>query len=71
MKEILCSSGAFIGKANGDDYRLLKTYAPKLDCDGFELLISRTWYPEMDKMIEGEFKRRNRFDYSNRNSSDY
>lgn len=52
MKEILCSSGAFIGKANGDDYRLLKTYAPKLDCDGFELLISRTWYPEMDKMIE-------------------
>ena len=52
MKEILCSSGAFIGKRNNDDYRLLKTYAGKLDCDGFELLISRTWYPEMDKLIE-------------------
>ncbi len=52
MNEILCSSGAFIGKRNDDDYRLLKTYAEKLDCDGFELLISRTWYPEMDKLIE-------------------
>ena len=52
MKEILCSTGAFIGKRNNDDYRLLKTYAGKLDCDGFELLITRTWYPEMDKLIE-------------------
>lgn len=52
MKEILCSTGAFIGKRNNDDYRLLKTYAGKLECDGFELMISRTWYPEMDKLIE-------------------
>nr|MCR4588374.1 sugar phosphate isomerase/epimerase [Lachnospiraceae bacterium] len=51
MNKILCSSGAIIGKANNDDYALLKEYAPKLDCDGFELMMSSSWYPILDDVI--------------------
>lgn len=51
MNRILCSSGAFIGKANNNDYTLLKEYAPKLDCDGFELMMSSSWYPILDEVI--------------------
>ncbi len=51
MNRILCSSGAFIGKANNNDYTLLKEYAPKLDCDGFELMMSSSWYPILDDVI--------------------
>ena len=52
MNEILCSSGAFLGKGNNNDYGLLKVYADKLDCDGIELMISSSWYPHIDDMIE-------------------
>ena len=52
MGKILCSTGAFLGKANNNDYRLLKYYADQLECDGFELLISKSWYPEMDEVIK-------------------
>ena len=51
MNRILCSSGAFIGKTNNNDYTLLKEYAPKLDCDGFELMMSSSWYPILDEVI--------------------
>ena len=43
--QILCSTGALIGRPNGRDYRLLKTYAPQIDCDGFEFILYNTWYP--------------------------
>lgn len=52
MKNVLCSTGALIGRPNNRDYRLLEKFAPKLDCDGFELLVYDTWYPEVDEMIE-------------------
>ena len=52
MNKVLCSSGAFLGKYNDNDYRLLKEYAERLNCDGFELLIGRSWYSEIDEMIE-------------------
>lgn len=51
MNKILCSSGAIIGKANNNDYTLLKEYAPKLNCDGFELMMSSSWYPILDEVI--------------------
>lgn len=51
MNKILCSSGAIIGKANSNDYSLLKEYAPKLNCDGFELMMSSSWYPVLDDVI--------------------
>ncbi|MBR4224617.1 MAG: sugar phosphate isomerase/epimerase [Oscillospiraceae bacterium] len=44
MDRILCSTGAFIGRANGRDHRLLTGIADKLDCDGFELLMYDDWY---------------------------
>ena len=52
MNQILCSSGAFLGKANNNDFRLMKKYAELLHCDGFELMIGRSWYPQMDEMIK-------------------
>ena len=52
MNQILCSSGAFLGKENNNDYTLLKEYAKRLNCDGIELMIGRSWYPKMDDMIE-------------------
>lgn len=51
MNKIICSSGAIIGKANNNDYRLLKEYAPKLNCDGFELMMSSSWYAIVDDVI--------------------
>ena len=52
MNKILCSSGAILGKANHNDYRLLGQFAKELSCDGFELMIGRSWYSQLDEMIE-------------------
>jgi sugar phosphate isomerase/epimerase len=52
MRNIYCSTGALIGRPNKRDYRLLEKFAPELDCDGFELLVYDTWYPEVDELIE-------------------
>ena len=51
MNRILCSSGAIIGKVNNNDYTLLKEYAPRLNCDGFELMMSSSWYDILDDVI--------------------
>ncbi len=50
MSEILCSTGALIGRPNGRDYRLLEKYAPLLRCDGFEFILYETWYPELETL---------------------
>ncbi len=52
MNQILCSTGAIIGKPNNNDYRLLREYAPKLECDGFELMMSSAWYSHIDRVID-------------------
>lgn len=52
MSEILCSTGALIGRPNGRDYRLLKELSQKLDFDGFEFMIYSSWYPEKDALTE-------------------
>ena len=31
---------------------MLEKFAPELECDGFELLVYDTWYPEVDELIE-------------------
>ncbi len=51
MNKILCSTGALIGRPNGRDYRLLKEFCPKLNCDGFELMIYPDWYGEKEELI--------------------
>lgn len=52
MNKILCSTGAFIGRVNDYDYTLLKNFAPKLNCDGFELMMNSAWYPILDEVID-------------------
>ena len=43
MYEVFASTGAFVGRANGRDHRLIKTLAPKIFCDGFELMFYEGW----------------------------
>lgn len=51
MSKILCSTGALIGRPNGRNHKLLAEFAPKLGCDGFELMIYDTWYEKMDEVV--------------------
>lgn len=51
MRQILCSTGALLGRPNHRDYRLLKDIAGKLECDGFEFMIYGSWYPEVEELI--------------------
>ena len=50
--QVLCSTGALIGRPNGRDYHLIETYAPQLDCDGFEFILYNTWYPEIEELTD-------------------
>ena len=50
MPRILCSTGALIGRPNGRDYRLLRQFCPKLDCDGFEFILYGTWYDQIEAL---------------------
>lgn len=52
MNQVLCSTGAFLGKANHNDFRLMKHYAELLRCDGFELMIGSSWQSQMEEMLE-------------------
>lgn len=50
MNKVICSTGAIIGRLNNNNYELIKKFAPKLNCDGFELMMSSKWYENMDRM---------------------
>ena len=50
MHQIFCSTGSLIGRPNGRDYRLLRTYCPHLQCDGFEFILYDSWYPETEAL---------------------
>ena len=45
---ILCSTGAFVGRPNGRDPRLIEAYWPRLRCDGLEFMMYETWYPKAE-----------------------
>ena len=51
MSQILCSTGALIGKPNNRDYTLLKGLAGKLECDGFEFMMYESWYEQVDRLV--------------------
>lgn len=51
MNQILCSTGALIGRPNGRNYRLLRDFARCLRCDGFEFMMYGTWYGEVDALV--------------------
>ena len=50
MHQVLCSTGAIIGRPNGRDYRLLAQYCPRLECDGFEFMLYSTWYDQLEAL---------------------
>lgn len=52
MNEILCSTGALIGRPNGRDYRLLKPLAKQLSCDGLEFMMYSSWYGETKDLLQ-------------------
>ena len=52
LAQILCSTGALIGMPNGRNYRLLETFAPQLDCDGFEFMLYSTWYDQIPALVD-------------------
>ncbi len=51
MNEILCSTGALIGRPNGRNHKLLAEFAPQLTCDGFEFMMYDTWYEKADEIV--------------------
>ena len=48
MNRLYASTGTFIGRANGYDYRLIAETAPLVACDGFELMMLPAWYGRLD-----------------------
>lgn len=50
MHQVLCSTGALIGRPNGRDFRLLATCVDRLKCDGFEFMMYDTWYEKTDEL---------------------
>lgn len=50
MNQILCSTGALIGRPNGRNHRLLAEYAGRLHCDGFEFMMYDSWYDKADQV---------------------
>lgn len=52
MAEILCSTGALIGKPNSRDYMLLDSLKKELNCDGFEFMLYSAWYECLDEIAD-------------------
>lgn len=52
MNEILCSTGALIGRPNNRNFRLLEGLAGRLDCDGFEFMMYDTWYGQTEEITD-------------------
>ena len=50
--EVLCSTGALIGRPNGRNPRLLEDLTKKLACDGLEFMMYSTWYEDVDAITE-------------------
>lgn len=40
-----------MGNESSKNHKLLNEYAKKLSCDGFELLMYRVWYENIDNII--------------------
>ena len=51
MNEVLCSTGALLGRPNGRDFTLLKAFAPALNCDGFEFMMYDSWYEREAELL--------------------
>ena len=52
MHQILCSTGAIIGRPNGRDFRLLEKLKQQISCDGFEFMMYSTWRDKVDELLD-------------------
>ncbi|MBQ3229717.1 MAG: sugar phosphate isomerase/epimerase [Clostridia bacterium] len=52
MNEILCSTGALIGRPNGRDFRLLGELSRQIRYDGFEFMMYSTWREQVDEIAD-------------------
>lgn len=50
--EVLCSTGALIGRPNGRNPKLLGELTKKLDGDGLEMMMYSTWYDNVEEVTE-------------------
>ncbi|MFG6393974.1 MAG: hypothetical protein K1W24_07315 [Lachnospiraceae bacterium] len=50
MGQVLCSTGALIGRPNNRNYKLLESLSEKLSCDGYEFMMYDTWYSKADEI---------------------
>lgn len=50
MNQILCSTGAIVGRPNGRDIALLNQCLDRLECDGYEFMMYETWYDKLDEI---------------------
>ncbi|MBP5463180.1 MAG: sugar phosphate isomerase/epimerase [Lachnospiraceae bacterium] len=50
--EVLCSTGALIGRPNGRNPKLLEGLTKQLESDGLEFMMFSTWYEEVDEITE-------------------
>lgn len=51
MAQVLCSTGALIGRPNGRNYKLLEEFSSQLHCDGFEFMMYDSWYDEIEELV--------------------
>jgi len=51
MNKVYCSTGAFIGRRNDRNHRLIREYADLIDCDGFEFLMFNSWYDRVGEVV--------------------
>lgn len=50
MNKILCSTGAITGNVNNYNYSLLEPLSKQLLCDGYELMMDRPWYEDIEAL---------------------
>ena len=50
-RPLYVSSGAFIGRTNGFSPDGFLSFCREFDCDGFEFMLYRAWYPELDAIL--------------------
>lgn len=51
MHQVLCSTGALIGRPNNRNHKLLNEYASQIHCDGFEFMFYHSWYQKADEIV--------------------
>ncbi len=51
MNQVLCSTGAIIGRPNGRNHKLIEKFAENLQCDGFEFMMYSTWYDKAEEIV--------------------